>query len=168
MHSCQCGAEADGCCAQEAGIERNIGGFYEEFTLERLTCAGLHNHLEQVHACASSWALPSAALLVQQAHFATGTRFSCITIRPALQVVDISELATREAAVQAALAEMRAEWDQISVVVKTEGENPTVDNLPQLQARPAAAGSAPAAMQPVLLRCAHHHQSLCQRHGHAE
>ena len=40
---------------QEAHIERNIGGFYEEFTLDRLTSAGLHNHLEQVClACVDS------------------------------------------------------------------------------------------------------------------
>ena len=52
-----------------------------------------------------------------------------------LQVVQISELATREAAVQAALAGMRAEWDSIALVVRSEGENPTVDNLPQLQVR---------------------------------
>ena len=51
-----------------------------------------------------------------------------------MQVVEVSQLATREEAVHAALAGMRAEWDQISVVVKSEGENPTVENLPQLQA----------------------------------
>ena len=68
-----------------------------------------------------------------------------------MQVVELSNQASREAALQAALAGMRAAWDSIAMAVKHEGENPTIDNLPQLQV-----------LQAALLMTAHA-QSSCQQ-----